>query len=91
MPTLMPAVMHTEVQQLFGYNCHGLVRRPCYTTITYIVEVCLSHPKGDSMMNFRKLMSNVGMINEQHIRIALAIGALALFVLGAGAPAGLDN
>ncbi|HRW04454.1 MAG TPA: hypothetical protein P5121_05140 [Caldilineaceae bacterium] len=43
------------------------------------------------MMNFRKLMSNVGMINEQHIRIALAIGALALFVLGAGAPAGLDN
>jgi len=43
------------------------------------------------MMNFRKLMHNVGMINEQHVRIALAIGAIALFVLGAGAPAGLDN
>ena len=26
-------------------------------------------------------------ITEQHIRIVLALGALALFVLGAGAPA----
>lgn len=42
-------------------------------------------------MNLRKLMGTVGMVNEQHVRIALAIGALALFVLGAGAPAGLDN
>ena len=42
-------------------------------------------------MNLRKLMNSASMINEQHIRIALAIGALALFVLGAGAPAGLDN
>lgn len=43
------------------------------------------------MMNFRKLMNNVGTINEQQVRIVLAIGALVLFVLGAGAPAGLDN
>jgi len=42
-------------------------------------------------MNLRKFMGTIGLINEQHIRIALAVGALALFVLGAGAPAGLDN
>ena len=29
-----------------------------------------------------------GQINQQHVRIALAIGTLILFVLGAGAPFG---
>ena len=29
-----------------------------------------------------------GRINQQHVRVALAIGALVLFVLGAGAPCG---
>ena len=43
------------------------------------------------MMTVKQLFNKLGLINEQHVRIALAIGALALFVLGAGAPAGLDN
>ena len=30
-------------------------------------------------------------INQQHVRIALAIGTLILFVLGAGAPFGSGN
>jgi hypothetical protein len=43
------------------------------------------------MMNFKQLITKFGLINEQHVRIALAVGALALFVLGAGAPGVLDN
>ena len=42
-------------------------------------------------MNFKRLTTKLGLLNEQHVRIALAVGALALFVLGAGAPAGFDN
>jgi len=30
-------------------------------------------------------------LNQQHVRAALAIGALILFVLGAGAPCGSGN
>ena len=29
---------------------------------------------------------NAGQVNQQHVRLALAIGTLILFVLGAGAP-----
>jgi len=47
-------------------------------------------------MNFKHLINKfginkLGLVNEQHIRITLAVGAIALFVLGAGAPAGFDN
>jgi hypothetical protein len=42
-------------------------------------------------MNVKHLFNKLSFVNEQHVRIALAIGALALFVLGAGAPAGWDN
>jgi hypothetical protein len=34
------------------------------------------------------LSIKVGHIDQQHVRMALALGALVLFVLGAGAPVG---
>jgi hypothetical protein len=36
---------------------------------------------------FFNLSVLAGLINPQHVRIALAFGTLVLFVLGAGAPA----
>ena len=42
-------------------------------------------------MKFQQILSKVSMLNEQQARIVLAVAALALFVLGAGAPAGFDN
>lgn len=47
--------------------------------------------KGESTMKLNRILFNAGRLNERQIRLALAIGALALFVLGAGAPgAGSD-
>lgn len=34
------------------------------------------------------LSTKVSQLNAQHVRVALAIGSLVLFVLGAGAPSG---
>ncbi|MEZ4618619.1 MAG: hypothetical protein R2867_24320 [Caldilineaceae bacterium] len=42
-------------------------------------------------MKFQRVLNKVGSINEQHVRVVLAVAALALFVLGAGAPVGWDN
>lgn len=42
-------------------------------------------------MKFNRILFSAGRITERQIRLALAIGALTLFVLGAGAPgAGSD-
>ncbi|HMN29372.1 MAG TPA: hypothetical protein PKE45_14580 [Caldilineaceae bacterium] len=38
--------------------------------------------------NFWQLSRTVGQLDAQHVRLALAVGTLVLFVLGAGAPAG---
>jgi hypothetical protein len=35
-----------------------------------------------------QLSTKVGQLQVQHVRLTLAVGALVLFVLGAGAPAG---
>lgn len=42
-------------------------------------------------MNVKQLFCKLSFVTEQQVRIALAVGALALFVLGAGAPAGFDG
>ena len=41
--------------------------------------------KGESTMKFNRILFSAGRITERQIRLALAIGVLALFVLGAGA------
>jgi hypothetical protein len=38
--------------------------------------------------NLWQLSTTIGQMDTQHVRLALAVGALVLFVLGAGAPAG---
>jgi hypothetical protein len=38
--------------------------------------------------NFWQLSAKAGKMDVQHVRLAMAVGALVLFVLGAGAPAG---
>lgn len=42
-------------------------------------------------MKLTSIFRKLGRVKKQHTRIALAIAALTLFVLGAGAPGAFDN
>jgi hypothetical protein len=46
--------------------------------------------KGEEIMKHYlwQLSTKAGQLDIQHVRLAVAVGALVLFVLGAGAPAG---
>jgi hypothetical protein len=39
-------------------------------------------------LHLLQMSTQFGQLNAQHLRMALAVGSLVLFVLGAGAPAG---
>jgi hypothetical protein len=83
-PVLMPVLMPRGCENKKNQDKHSdKIVQPTESTIS----------RGETAMTSKifNFSVNASRIDAQHIRIALAVGTLILFVLGAGAPASSGN